>query len=180
MTFLLALYLGSWFEISRVPNSFQDNTPGGYSACYNTSAEYAVRDDGKLDVTNNCTRRNDEGRVRQDVARAVAHPAREGDFTKLKVNFTGIELLRWLGIGDGDYWVLGLGPVENNAYSWALVGGPTTKFGWILSRTQTLPADTLEEIYALAESKGYERAAFRSYEFAGIAPTRRADSPFST
>jgi apolipoprotein D and lipocalin family protein len=162
MKFLLALYLGSWFEIARIPNSFQDNTPGGYGACYNTSAEYAVREDGRLSVTNTCDRRDEAGRVKHDVARAVARPAREGDFTKLKVNFTGIKLLRWLGIGDGDYWILGVGPVENETYTWALVGSPTRKYGWILSRTPTLPADTLEAIYQLAEREGYDRTVFKS------------------
>ena len=57
----------------------------------------------------------------------------------------------------GDYWVLAL-PAD---YRWVLVGEPTRRYGWILSRTpQMLPAD-LQAAMAQAQALGYERSAFK-------------------
>ena len=83
-------------------------------------------------------------------------------YIKSKVNFTGIWLLRALGIGDGNYYIMALGPLQNNRYQWALVGEPGRQYGWILAR-QDLPKKTLEEIFEIAESRGYKREQFQSY-----------------
>lgn len=40
-------------------------------------------------------------------------------------------------------------------YDWALVGGGSAKYLWVLSRTPTLPAHTLNRILRLAERRGY-------------------------
>ena len=50
-----------------------------------------------------------------------------------------------------DYNVLELGP----DYDWALVGGGSSKYLWILSRTPRLPSRTLNHILRLAEARGY-------------------------
>ena len=50
-----------------------------------------------------------------------------------------------------DYNVLELGP----DYDWALVGGGSSKYLWILSRTPRLPSRTLNQILRLAEARGY-------------------------
>ncbi len=154
-------YLGTWHELRRLPNSFQDDHPEEASACFNTTAEYALRGDGKVDVKNTCYREKPNGEVVKDVAIAIARIVDKSGGAKLKVNFTGVGLLRTLGIGDGDYWILGLGPTNKNGlYAWALVGSPRLNFGWILSREPQLAEATLDEILALAESKGYRREQF--------------------
>ena len=40
-------------------------------------------------------------------------------------------------------------------YDWALVGGGSSKYLWILSRTPRLPSRTLNHILRLAEARGY-------------------------
>ncbi len=49
-------------------------------------------------------------------------------------------------------WVLALGP----DYAWALLGTPRHKSFWILSRSATLPPDTMAEIKARAVAEGFD------------------------
>lgn len=156
----LSKYTGLWNETYRIPNSFQDNATSSMSACYNTTAEYSPIGEGKISVTNTCNRKAD-GKTTRETARAIANVVPDSGDAKLVVNFTGLALLRWLGIGDGDYWILGLGPVNSEKkYTWALVGNPTRKYGWILSRKPDLPKSELEKIFEIAEGNGYRRSQF--------------------
>lgn len=156
----LPRYLGLWNEIYRIPNGFQDNSSKTKSVCFNTTAEYALVEDDQISVSNTCTREI-EGQVVSDVAKAVGVVVDKKTNAKLTVNFTGLGVLRWLGIGNGDYWILGLGPVNGDGkYAWALVGNPNRKYGWILSRNPTLPESELAKIFAIAEANGYTRAQF--------------------
>lgn len=158
----LSSYVGLWNELYRIPNSFQDNTSSSKSACFDTTAEYAALEDGAVSVTNTCNRIVD-GESKREVAVAVAKILPDTGNSKLVVNFTGIGLLRWLGVGNGDYWILGLGPINTDKkYSWAIVGNPTRKYGWILSRKPTLSKEELEKIFGILEANGYSRSQFTS------------------
>lgn len=161
----LDLYQGKWFELRRIPNEFEDNEPRKLSACFNVTAEYAIRDDGKINVTNTCHRFDSHGAETVDPARAVARVVRDSGGSKLKVNFTGLGFLRWLGIGDGDYWIYALGTptAGGSEYPWSLVGSPDFSYGWILARDANLSPTTIEEILDLAENLGFQRDAFRSF-----------------
>ena len=149
----LSSYLGTWKELYRIPNSFQD----GEDPCYETTATYRRRKDGKIVVRNECKRSHGP-----DEAVGLARVVEGSGGSRLKVNFAGIWLLRALGIGDGNYYIMALGPLQNNRYQWALVGEPGRQYGWILAR-QDLPKKTLEEIFEIAESRGYKREQFQSY-----------------
>ncbi len=157
-------YLGKWYEIKRMPNSFQDNSKDGYGVCKNTIAEYAERGQEKLSVQNTCYRYNSQNEELIDIAKAKGRVVEGSNNAKLKVNFTGIFLLNLFGIGDGDYWILGLGPVNKEGlYSWAFVGAPKRNFGWILSRTQTLAAGEEKKIEKIIIEKGYSPDSFKSF-----------------
>ena len=157
----LDAYLGTWYEQVRIPNEFQDNTRGSHGICTETSATYGELPGGKISVTNRCTRVNtqDPSDTYEEVAEGVARVVRGSNNTKLKVNFTGIPLLQWLGIGSGDYWILAVGQHTENVYDWALIGSPRRDYGWILAR-ETLDDDLINEILDYAESIGYNRADF--------------------
>jgi apolipoprotein D and lipocalin family protein len=163
----LPSYLGKWFELYRYPNSFQDNT-GIFkkkSPCFSTTAEYSLSLEKGTDINvkNSCSRRDSKGKVYQDIAMAKARIVNNSGDAKLLVNFTGISLLEKLGIGDGDYWILGLGPLnEDNLYSWAMVGSPTRKYAWILSRTPSLNQETLQDIFEQFQMQGFQRDTFIS------------------
>ena len=157
-------YIGKWYEILRVPNSFQDKRKHGYNECFNTTAEYSKSGSQKINVVNTCYRYNDTNQEYMDIAKAKASVVEGSNNSKLKVNFTGLSFLEWLGIGDGDYWILGLGPVnESNLYSWAFIGSPKRDFGWILNRTRNLDLDQEEPVEKIIKEKGYNPSNFKSF-----------------
>lgn len=153
----LPSYLGLWYEILRLPNSFQDeirNDGTGFSSCFNTTAEYGLLKDGRISVKNTCYRQKGS-EVKVEEARAKAR-ATDKTNSKLKVNFTGYPILERLGIGDGDYWILELGPKDSDGrYSYSLVGEPSRKFMWILSRVPTMDQSSVDEILKTAKRLGF-------------------------
>lgn len=157
----LESYVGLWYEVRRIENEFQDNEPHpGDGPCFNTTAEYGLLPNGKVSVKNTCYRTSGV-----EVAKAKARTVRGSNNAKLKVNFTGIPLLEWLGIGDGDYWILALGEKnQNNLYSWVLVGSPNLDYGWVLSRTVNLPESEINKALETARSVGYDINLFKSFQ----------------
>ncbi len=130
-------YDGLWYEIARYPNSFQQD-------CQGVTAEYTQRPDGKITVLNTCRQGN--ARSAEGVARVVDG----SNGAKLKVQFAP----EWVPFASGDYWVLDLA----DDYSHALVGAPSGKYLWILSRTPDLPEETYAAITQRAEALGYDTA----------------------
>jgi len=128
-------YAGKWYEIARLPNRFQ-------RACArDTTAEYALRPDGKIDVVNSC--RTADGRIKS--AQGKARLANQnGPNSKLKVTFF------WPF--SGNYWVIDLDP----DYQWAVVGEPRRKYFWILSRSPQMSEETLSGILDRAKAQGYD------------------------
>src|SRR6185436_1116625 len=118
-------YLGDWFEIARLPNRFQTNCFG------NVRATYASTADGRLEVTNRCSRQNGEVIEAKGVAKVVDTQS----FARLKVRFAPA-VLSLLPMVWGDYWIIGL----TDDYSWAVVGSPDRKYLWLLSRTPIMDA----------------------------------------
>jgi len=129
----LEKYAGKWFEVARLPNSFQKN-------CFQTTAEYSVKENGNLKVVNKCVKTNGDKKSSSGKAWSVNPPKN----SKLKVQFF------WPF--DGDYWIIGLG--QN--YEWALVGSPDYEYMWILTRELPIESGLLQEILNLASERGYD------------------------
>ncbi len=135
----LRRYLGTWYEIARFPNAFQD---GRGRRCVETTATYALRPDGQVGVTNRCLdAANDD---REEVATGTAFAVEGGNNARLRVTFF------WPFYGD--YWVIGLDP----DYRWAVVGAPSRGYLWILSRTPVLPAGDYAAAVASAAAQGFD------------------------
>ena len=135
----LKRYLGDWYEIKKIPNRFQDHCAG------KTTATYSARNDGRLDVINRCITRDGDW----DEAVGVAHVIDTTSNAKLEVSF--VQLFGW-NLFWGDYWILDLPP----DYSYAIVGHPQRRYGWILSRTPVLDIDLDPRLREL----GYDPAEF--------------------
>ena len=140
----LARYAGIWHEIAKIPNRFQKQ------CARDTLAQYTLRPDGRIDVVNQCIKRN--GSV--DQARGIAKVVDAETGAKLKVSL--VSLLGWRPFW-GDYWIVGLDP----NYRWAVVGAPNRKYGWILARSKTLDPNTLQTIATIIERNGYQRGSFQ-------------------
>lgn len=129
----LSKYLGRWYEIARYEQSFQ-------KGCEGVSADYALREDGGISVRNAC--RKPDGKV--SVANGKAKIVDPVTNAKLKVSFFGPFY--------GDYWVLD----RADDYSWAIVGEPSGRYLWLLSREQTPAPDKVEALIARAAALGYD------------------------
>jgi apolipoprotein D and lipocalin family protein len=136
-------YIGLWYEIAKIPNSFQKQCAAG------TTAEYSLLEDGRISVINRCYK--SDGSLEE--AEGVARVRDSQSNAKLQVSF-----VRILGRNRfwGDYWILGLD--EN--YRWAIVGHPKRRYGWILSRTPELIPEVRQQIDSLLESQGYDPGEF--------------------
>ncbi|MBZ2189958.1 lipocalin family protein [Alcanivorax sp. JB21] len=128
----LQRYTGTWYEIARLPQFFQ-------RGCYDSTADYVLLDDRRLQVINSCQRVDDEPRQATGIAEVVdsSEPAR------LRVRFD-----TWISrllprLTEGDYWILYLD--EN--YQLAMVGAPNRDYLWFLARTPDISARD----YALLE-----------------------------
>jgi apolipoprotein D and lipocalin family protein len=140
-------YIGLWYEVAKIPNSFQDQ------CAYGTTAEYKIDEDGDIIVTNCCYEK--DGSL--DVADGVANVVDKKTNAKLEVSFVS-----FLGIRPfwGDYWIIGL----DEKYQWAVIGTPSRKYGWILSRTPSLPDLTMEKIFEILKSQHYNPEDFEMSE----------------
>lgn len=130
----LSRYLGTWYEVAKFPQWFQEN-------CTGTTATYERRDDGDVDVTNRCHLGALDGEI--DVANGLARVVDESSNAKLEVSFFRPF---W-----GDYWIIDLAP----DYSYAVVGSPGRDYLWILSRTPTMAPDVYDGILARLRAQKY-------------------------
>ena len=94
--FDLTRYLGTWYEIARLPMKFQpeDST--------DISAVYSLNEDGSVRVQNRCL--DEKGDLDEAIGNATIVDAENA---KLEVSFLP-EGLRWIPFTKGDYWVLKL------------------------------------------------------------------------
>jgi apolipoprotein D and lipocalin family protein len=136
-------YIGLWYEIAKIPNRFQKDCARG------TTAEYELRDDGKITVVNRCIK--NDGSINE--AKGIAKIEDIVSNAKLKVSF--VSFFGWRPFW-GDYWVIGL----DKDYQWAIVGTPDRKYGWILARSTSLDPDAMEKIRSIIERNGYDWDVF--------------------
>lgn len=134
----LARYAGRWYEVTALPNRFQVQCVADTQARYRAMGE-------DIEVVNRCRRA--DGTVESITGVAKVMP--DSGNARLRVSFFRPFY--------GDYWVLALAP----DYRWVLVGEPSRKFGWVLSRTPQLAPADLEAALARAQALGYTRAAFK-------------------
>ena len=133
-------YLGKWYEIASYPSWFQKE-------CTGSTAEYSLMSDGKIQVVNRCHKGSLEGPLKESKGKAeVVDTATNA---KLKVWFF------WPF--KGDYWIIDL----DSDYQWAVVGEPSRKYLWILSRTPTMDEAVYQGILERLLPKGYDADKLR-------------------
>lgn len=138
----LKRYLGTWFEIARLPNSFQKKCVS------DVSANYSMMEDNRIKVVNRCKKKNGEFSQSEGVAKLANS---DGTNSKLKVRFAPA-FLSFLGFVWGDYWIIELA----SDYSYAVVGEPSLEYLWILSRTPKLDRNVTMQLLENAKKQGYD------------------------
>lgn len=136
----LQRYAGTWHEIARLPNRFENRCAG------DITATYTPLEDGRVRVVNAC-RQADGGRQSvQGMARRSGERAAE-----LEVRFAPA-WLSFLPFVWADYWVIAI----DRDYQWAIVGEPDRDYLWFLTREPTVDAATFEALKGRARSMGYD------------------------
>jgi apolipoprotein D and lipocalin family protein len=150
----LARYAGTWYEIARLPMSFQRH-------CVDTKAVYTLRPDGTIGVHNECVT-NSGGVAQVDGVATVVESATNA---RLKVVFDNwfTRLFGWSR--EGNYWILDLDP----EYRTSLVGTPDRRLLWILSRSPHLDDATYQRLV--------DRGRMLGFSVWDLIRTRRPPSP---
>jgi apolipoprotein D and lipocalin family protein len=138
-SFDLNQYLGTWYEIGSVPQSFSEG-------CVCTKADYSLKTNGEIRVLNTCRNNSVNGTLRSAEGRARTVVADEG---KLEVSFFGPFF--------GEYWVTELG----NNYDYSVVSNRDGSSLWILSRSKTMPQQQINEILARAAKNTIKTSTFK-------------------
>jgi apolipoprotein D and lipocalin family protein len=129
-------YLGRWYEIARFQHGFEKSIVGA-------TAEYSLREDGRIQVLNSGFKKELNGTYSEVKAVAwVPDTARPG---ALKVRF--------FGMFTSDYLIFGL---DQENYSWALVGLNTRDYLWFLARTPEISEELFFRMKDSARGQGYD------------------------
>ncbi|MBV7258039.1 lipocalin family protein [Erythrobacter crassostreae] len=140
---LLPAYLGTWYEYGRYEAPFQ-------KGCEGVTAEYSLREtsgDSKIRVVNSCYKDGLDGEFDQSTGKAKIVEGTGG--AKLKVSFFGPFY--------GDYWVLDRGePDEDGQYPWSIVGEPSGRYLWMLTREPRPSAERRAALEARVRELGYD------------------------
>jgi apolipoprotein D and lipocalin family protein len=129
----LARFAGRWYEVARFPVIFQEG-------CTATTADYALRADGRLSVVNSCRSGTTDGPLRR-----ISGEARATGPGQLSVRLGAVPFA-------APYWVLWVAP----DYGTAVVGVPSGRAGWVLHRSPDIPPARLEAARAILAANGYD------------------------
>jgi lipocalin len=131
----LKKYTGTWYEIARLPNWFERKLK-----C--VTANYTLRADGKISVLNKGHYISDPSKVNS--AKGVAWVPDKNYPAKLKVQFF------WPF--SGNYWIIYL----EKDYHYVLVGDPSFKYLWILSREKKMEDASYQILLKKAVENGFD------------------------
>jgi apolipoprotein D and lipocalin family protein len=131
----LTRYMGTWYEIARFPHRFE-------RGCVAAKATYTLREDGAVDVLNECRLDRFDGPVK--TAKGIARVIDKATKAKLKVTFF------WPFYGN--YWIIDLG----DDYDYAVVGHPRRNYLWILSRKPAMDDTLCRRLLGTIAAKGYD------------------------
>ncbi|HLK39631.1 MAG TPA: lipocalin family protein [Polyangiaceae bacterium] len=130
----LSRFQGKWFEIAKLPRPTQTD-------CFATAAFYTRTASDALTFVNQCNVGSTTGPLK--TATMSARVPNSSTPAKLAIDVGGFY---------GDYWILELG----GSYEYAVVGHPSRDYLWILSRTPSLDAATLQGILSRARARQFD------------------------
>lgn len=129
-TLELDRYLGKWYELARFDHRFERDM----KQC---TATYTLKDNGTITVMNQGMKHG-KWKVSEGKAKVTDH--------------LGVLRVSFFGPFYSDYRILMLAP----DYSYALIGGSSDDYLWILSRTPQLKEETRNQIILEAKRRGYK------------------------
>lgn len=129
-------YLGKWYEIARLDFKFE-------KGLNNTTAEYSLREDGKIKVDN----------------KGFDYKKKEWEQSIGKAKFVSDEKIAMLKVSFFGPFYAGYNVIAiDEDYQYALVVGSSLDYLWILSREKSIPENIKKEYLKTAEKIGYTTA----------------------
>jgi apolipoprotein D and lipocalin family protein len=136
----LQRYMGGWFVIANIPYFAEKD-------CFDSVEGYALRADGRIDNKFACREKSFDAPMTPKL-KTIATVHDRTSNAEWRVPFFRVVRVK--------YFVIDLDP----DYRWAVIGHPSRRYGWILSRTRTLPDDTYLGILQRLRGQGYDEAKF--------------------
>ncbi len=130
----LSRFQGKWYEIARLPRDTEAD-------CDGTTAFYTQASDGSLSFVNQCNLGSATGPL-YTVSMNVTVPNASVP-AKLALDVGGYS---------GDYWILEVG----SNYDYAVVGHPSRLYWWVISRTPSLDASTMQGVLDRAQASSFD------------------------
>lgn len=133
-------YLGVWYEVARKPSHLEKKCARDITTSY-TLNEYS-----NMLIEHRCFDEHNQ----QIKLLGEGYAVNEPWYSKFKISFLP-ESVRWLPIGQRDYWILKL----DTDYQMALVGAPDRQHLWLLARQPHPDPELLKLYLSHAKSLGY-------------------------
>ena len=132
-------YLGKWYEIARIPNTFQK------SCVQDVAVSYQLLPNNQVVGINTCRKVNGE-----IFNLAVKGSAQDKTNAKLVFNVTST-WLRWIPMLKADYWIVDLA----DDYTYAAVATPDSHYLWILARQPQLDDAVYQQLIKRVAKQGF-------------------------
>ncbi|MGM0509077.1 MAG: lipocalin family protein [Fusobacteriota bacterium] len=127
-------FLGKWYEVGRITTKFEKDLVG-------VTATYTLKENGDIKVLNKGYKNELDGKIQAIEGKAkIPNPDNP---SKLKVYF--------FPIFGADYNVISV----KGDYDYALIGGSTPDYLWILSRTRRVDEEIYNKLLQRAKEEGY-------------------------
>lgn len=136
----LTKYMGRWYEQFRYEASFEKDMDA-------VTADYSLNENGTVKVVNRGRKGGVTGDEHESTGKAKVVDAATN--AKLKVSFFGPFY--------GDYWILDHG----NAYDWSIVGEPSGRYLWVLTRAAHPSPAMLDSLRERVKALGYDWSLVR-------------------
>ena len=133
-------YMGRWWVIANIPYFAEKGKVA-------TADVYSLRADGRIENVYVYRKAFDKP---EKETKAVARVVPGSDNAQWQIAFLG-------GLVKADLLILELAP----DYSWALIGHPKRKLGWVFSRSQAMDDVKYAELRAKFAGYGYDTAQFQ-------------------
>ena len=135
----LPRYMGKWYEIARIPNTFQKSCLREVTANYSLLASNHVRG------VNTCRKANGE-LFNLEVNGHVQ------DKTNAKLVFKiSSSWLSWIPMLKADYWIVDLA----DDYTYAAVATPDSQYLWLLARQPQLEESVYQQLVKRVAKQGF-------------------------
>jgi apolipoprotein D and lipocalin family protein len=136
----LPRYMGGWYVVANIPYFAEKD-------CHDSVEGYVLRADGRIDNKFACREKSFDAPMKNKLETVATVYDRRSN-AEWRVPFYRVVRVK--------YFVIDLDP----DYRWAVIGHPSRKYGWILSRTRTLPDTTYQGILQRLRTQGYDTRKF--------------------